>query len=77
MGNALLSRDLVENELSVIEANNPGNVTKCCEKMFDRWLETDKVATWKKLVIALEYPGVELHYLAQEIKNSFKRGTLV
>ena len=76
LGNALLPCDLVEREeLCIIEANNPGNVKECCEEMFDKWLKADKDASWRQLIKALQQPGVELNYLADDIKNKLqKRG---
>ena len=76
LGNALLPHDLVEREeLCIIEANNPGNVVECCEERFDRWLKTDKDASWRQLIKALQQPGVELNYLADDIRDQLqKRG---
>ena len=41
-------------KLKTIEANNPGNVEKCCTELFDYWLQVDTNASWDKLITALQ-----------------------
>ena len=41
-------------KLKAIQANNPGNVEKCCTELFDYWLQVDTNANWDKLITALQ-----------------------
>ena len=44
--------------------------------MFMIWIETDKDASWKKLIIAMQHPSVKLDKLAADINQKLqKRGT--
>lgn len=45
-------------ELKIIEAGYPTNVSWCCNQMLEKWLETDTTASWGKLFKALESPAV-------------------
>ena len=45
-------------ELNAIEAGYPTNVKWCCNKMLEKWLEVDTVASWEKLSIVLESPAL-------------------
>ena len=75
LGEMLLNPDLVEKRhLEIIEANSPEDVIKCCKRMFKKWLETDKDASWKKLIAALQSPGVQLNYLAENIQKMVLKG---
>jgi len=53
--------------LIVIAANYPQNVVKCCQTMFEEWLEIRNDASWNQLIEALKSPGIELLHLASEI----------
>ena len=50
--------DLPSGELNAIEAGYPTNVKWCCNQMFEKWLETDTAASWRKLFAVIESPGV-------------------
>ena len=57
-----------ENELNIIEAADMKNDTKtCCRKMFSKWLNTDKLASWDKVIEALTIIG--LNNVASKIKT--------
>ena len=56
------------NKLNTIASDFPGNHTRCCNEMFRLWFQSDKQATWKKLLDALEAVG--LIALADDIKKS-------
>ena len=79
LGKILLDPHLVNNgELETIEKNNPQDITECCKKMFRRWLEKHEHASWKQLIKKLEYPTVQLNFLADQIKKMFQeRGETV
>ena len=71
----LLDTNLVDSGyLGAIEAENPGNLAECCRKMFIKWLKTDNDASWKKLIIELQRPGVQLNALAKEINRKLQKG---
>ena len=75
VGEVLLDPIIVENKaLDAIKEDNPQNVNECCRQMFVKWLDTDKDASWKRLIAALQCPGVELNYLAEQIKNKLQNG---
>ena len=75
LGEMLLDTNLVDSGcLETIEANNPGNVTNCCRQMFKKWLDTNNEASWKQLIIALQYPAVQLNNLAEQIKKKLHKG---
>ena len=40
--------------LKTIKADNPGDVSGCCKDLWERWLEVDLNATWKKLFTAID-----------------------
>ena len=62
-----------ENELKTIEAADVKNdVATSCMKMFSKWLETDELSSWDKLIKALE--KVQLNSLARDIKIKFQQG---
>lgn len=46
--------DLPDGMLSIIEANYPSDVERCCNKMLSRWLERDTSASWQKLLTAID-----------------------
>ena len=46
--------DLPDATLSIIQANNPANVERCCNAMLSRWLEVDTNAMWQKLLRAID-----------------------
>ena len=56
--------------LNVIECNNPSDVTKCCSKMFDLWLDRQPSASWRQLIQALKQ--VQLDRLANQFESKLK-----
>jgi len=54
----LLLEPKYENELNIIEADKDDTRTRC-RKMFSKWLNTDKLASWDKLIEALTLIGLE------------------
>ena len=58
-------------ELNVIEEYYR-NVRVCCKKMFSIWLNTDELASWDKLIIALR--NVQLNYVASDIERLLLQG---
>ena len=75
LGEMLLDTNLVDSGyLETTETQNPGNVANCCRQMFIKWLETDKDASWKQLIIELQCPGVRLNALAEQIKKKLRKG---
>ena len=47
-----------ENELNIIEADKD-DIKTCCRKMFSKWLNTDKLASWDKVIEALTLIGLD------------------
>ena len=41
---------IYENELNIIEEDTRNNTKTCCRKMFSKWLNTDKLASWNKVI---------------------------
>ena len=60
-----------ENELNNIEADKDDTKT-CCRKMFNKWLNTDKLASWDKVIEALTLIGLES--VASNIKQLLDQG---
>ena len=44
--------------LQGIQASFPADAFRCCNKMFEIWLDTDCNATWDKIYRAIKCPGV-------------------
>lgn len=61
-----------DNDLEVINVNNPLNVTACCCKMFDKWLKRTPDASWKQLVTALR--NIKLYAAANAVSEYCKSG---
>ena len=75
LGQLLLSNDLVEKRwLEIIEADYPGSVVNCCNRMFTTWLESDTNASWKKLIEALQSRGIQLNNIAEDIQKMLLKG---
>ena len=49
---------LSNNTLQIIEAESPTNVKRCCNQMWEQWLQMDITASWKKLFSVIESPAV-------------------
>ena len=55
--------------LDEIQKNNPRDVSMCCTKMFQLWLERQPDASWRQLIQALREPNIELNELANTIEQ--------
>ena len=64
-----------ENELNAIEADARHDAATCCRKMFSKWLNTDGLANWDKLMKALGM--VQLHCVAGDIEKLLLQGELL
>jgi len=53
--------------LKVIGADHPHSVEECCKSMFDKWLETQKDASWSKLIKVINNIG--LCSVAEELEK--------
>jgi len=71
-----LALGIIEWKLKEIKANSPNDVGECCREMFSYWLQRDVDASWKKLIAALESPGVEHNSLAESIRCKLTPGML-
>jgi len=67
----LLLEQKYENYLKMIEADTK-NSGACCRKMFDKWLTTDKLASWDKVIEALTLIG--LNNVANDIEQLLGKG---
>ena len=61
-----------EIELDDIEKNYGYNVKICCRKMFRKWLNTDELASWDKLIKALRI--VQLNKVVSDIEQLLLKG---
>ena len=61
-------------ELDKIEENY-GNKEKKCRKMFSKWLNTDELASWEKLIEAVRI--VQLNNVASDIEQLLLKGKYV
>ena len=62
-----------ENELDAIEADTKNDgVATSCRKMFNKWLNTDELASWGKLIEALRI--VKLNIVANAIEQLLLQG---
>ena len=59
-----------QNELTIIEEDNRNDTSTCCRKMFSKWLNTDELASWDKLIEALRI--VQLNNVAKVIEQLLK-----
>ena len=64
-----------ENDLNIIEADEKNDAEKSCRKMFSRWLNTDELASWDKLITALR--NVELNGVARNIERLLLQGEYI
>ena len=64
-----------ENELNTIEADTRNDAATCCRKMFSKWLNTDQLASWDKLIKALRI--VQLNNVASDIEQLLLQGEYV
>ena len=57
-----------QNELTIIEKeDSKNNLKKCCRKMFSKWLDTDELACWEKLIKAAKI--AQLNNVANDIEQ--------
>ena len=61
-----------QNELSTIELDTRNDVKTCCRKMFTKWLNTDELASWNKLIKALKI--LQLNDVANSIEQLVEQG---
>ena len=62
-----------ENELNIIEGDKNDTRT-CCRKMFNKWLNADKLASWDKVIEALILIGLDS--VASNIQQLLGQGEL-
>ena len=77
LGVELLAEEDVQ-ALNEIQRNNPRDVSTCCTKMFQLWLERQPDASWSQLIQALREPNIEMNGLANTIEQkliSINEGT--
>ena len=55
--------------LKVIAADHPHDVTNCCKRVLEKWLDANTGATWNQLIEALKSPGIQQDYLAGQIEK--------
>ena len=63
------------NELTIIEADTRNDAVTCCRKMFSKWIVTDELASWDKLVKAVRI--VKLNNIANDIEHLLLQGEYV
>ena len=64
----LLDSNLLDQRvLEVIAADHPHSVEECCKSMFEKWLDTEKKASWNQLIQAIENIG--LSYQASQLER--------
>ena len=61
-----------QNELNTIEENTRNDVATSCRKMFSKWLNTDELASWDKLIKALR--DIKLVNVAYDIEQLLLQG---
>lgn len=61
-----LQLSLKSERLDIIDANNPRDVRKCCERMFEEWLHSPS-ASWKTLITVLE--DLDYNVLAGDVEE--------
>ena len=64
-----------QNELTIIEADIRNDAVTCCRKMFSKWLNTDELANWDKLIKAVRI--VQLNNVASDIERLLLQGEYV
>ena len=62
-------------KMNTIEADTINDAARCCRKMFSKWLNTDELASWDKLIKALR--TVQLNDVASHIEQLLLRGEYV
>ena len=64
-----------QNELIIIEEDTKNDSKKCCRKMFSKWLDTDELACWDKLIKAAKI--AQLNNVANDIEQLLLHGEYV
>ena len=64
-----------QNELNTIEADTRNDAATSCRKMFSKWLNTDELASWDKLIKTLRI--VQLKNVANDIEQLLLQGECV
>ena len=67
LGVALLDSQY-HHTLTTIEMDARNDAETCCKRMFTKWLNTDELASWDKLIDALR--TVQLNTVASNIESS-------
>ena len=60
------------NELNIIEVDIRNDAVTCCRKMFGKWLNTDELASWDKLIKAVRI--VQLNNVASDVEQLLLQG---
>ena len=68
MGVELLAEEDVQ-ALDEIQNYYPRDVSMCCTKMFQLWLDRQPEASWRQLIQALREPNINLEELANTIEQ--------
>ena len=71
----MLLESKYQNELNTIEVDTRNDVVTCCRKMFSKWLNTDELASWDKLIKAVKI--VQLNNVANDIEHLLLQGEYV
>ena len=66
LGLELLERKY-QAELDIIEVDTRNDVSTCCRKMFRKWLNTDELASWDKVIKALR--AFQLNNIASDVEK--------
>ena len=74
LGKQLLQEEYIV-KLKIIQTNNPNDVEKCCDGMFECWLSVDVQADWNKLIDALEH--IQKNATAARIRQDVLIGELI
>ena len=56
-------------QLRTISANSHGDINKCCDSLFSKWLDMVPDASWKQLIEALKLEVINLQHVAMEIER--------
>ena len=54
----------------MIAADHPHSTEECCKSMFEKWLGTEKKASWNYLIQAIENIG--LSHLSRQLERKLK-----
>lgn len=68
----LLLNDTSTSVLDIIKADSKNDTTACCRNMFNKWLSTDKLASWDKLIKILKM--IQLNTVASNVEDYLLQG---